>query len=70
MYKRQALCHEIDHLNGILFVDKILPGTLEYVAVSYTHLDVYKRQGQTSVEIHVLQGEREMAAYNKTLGRF
>ena len=26
--------------------------------------------GQTSVEIHVLQGEREMAAYNKTLGRF
>ncbi|MHB1394504.1 MAG: molecular chaperone DnaK [Clostridia bacterium] len=26
--------------------------------------------GQSSVEIHVLQGEREMAAYNKTLGRF
>ena len=26
--------------------------------------------GQTSVEIHVLQGEREMAAANKTLGRF
>ena len=26
--------------------------------------------GQTSVEIHVLQGEREMAAGNKTLGRF
>ncbi len=25
---------------------------------------------QTSVEIHVLQGEREMAQYNKTLGRF
>ncbi len=25
---------------------------------------------QPSVEIHVLQGEREMAAYNKTLGRF
>ncbi len=25
---------------------------------------------QSSVEIHVLQGEREMAAYNKTLGRF
>ena len=25
---------------------------------------------QTTVEIHVLQGEREMAAYNKTLGRF
>ena len=26
--------------------------------------------GQTSVEVHVLQGEREMAAYNKTLGNF
>ena len=26
--------------------------------------------GQTQVEVHVLQGEREMAAYNKTLGRF
>lgn len=26
--------------------------------------------GQTSVEIHVLQGEREMATHNKTLGRF
>ena len=26
--------------------------------------------GQTQVEVHVLQGEREMAQYNKTLGRF
>ena len=26
--------------------------------------------GQTSVEVHVLQGEREMAAHNKTLGNF
>ena len=26
--------------------------------------------GQTAVEVHVLQGEREMAAYNTTLGRF
>ena len=26
--------------------------------------------GQTSVEIHVLQGEREMAQYNKSLGKF
>ena len=25
---------------------------------------------QPAVEVHVLQGEREMAAYNKTLGRF
>ena len=27
----QAICHEIDHLNGELFIEKILPGTLEYV---------------------------------------
>jgi len=26
--------------------------------------------GQTDVEVHVLQGEREMASHNKTLGRF
>ena len=26
--------------------------------------------GQTSVEVHVLQGEREMAQYNRSLGRF
>jgi molecular chaperone DnaK len=26
--------------------------------------------GQTSVEVHVLQGERDIAAYNKTLGKF
>lgn len=28
------------------------------------------QDNQTSVEIHALQGEREMATYNKTLGRF
>jgi len=27
----QALAHEIDHLNGKVFVDKIIPGTLEIV---------------------------------------
>lgn len=27
----QALAHEIDHLNGVLFVDNMLPGTLEYI---------------------------------------
>ena len=27
----QALAHEIDHLNGVLFVDNMIPGTLEYV---------------------------------------
>ena len=27
----QALAHEIDHLDGVLFTDKMEPGTLEYV---------------------------------------
>lgn len=27
----QAICHEVDHLNGEVFMDKILPGTLEYI---------------------------------------
>lgn len=27
----QAICHECDHLDGEVFVDKILPGTLEYI---------------------------------------
>lgn len=28
----QALSHEVDHLDGIVFIDKMLPGTLEYVS--------------------------------------
>ena len=27
----QAIAHEVDHLNGEVFVDKMVPGTLEYV---------------------------------------
>ena len=27
----QAIAHECDHLDGIVFVDKMIPGTLEYV---------------------------------------
>ena len=27
----QAICHETDHLDGILFVDNMLPGTLETI---------------------------------------
>lgn len=27
----QAICHEVDHLNGKLFIDKIIPGTLELI---------------------------------------
>lgn len=27
----QAICHELDHLNGEVFIDKIVTGTLEHV---------------------------------------
>ena len=27
----QAISHEVDHLNGEVFIDKIIPGTLEYI---------------------------------------
>lgn len=27
----QAICHEYDHLEGEVFVDKMIPGTLEYI---------------------------------------
>ena len=27
----QAICHELDHLEGVLFIDHMIPGTLEYV---------------------------------------
>lgn len=27
----QAIVHEVDHLEGVLFVDKIIPGTMEIV---------------------------------------
>ena len=27
----QAICHELDHLDGVLFIDHMIPETLEYV---------------------------------------
>lgn len=27
----QAICHEVDHLQGEVFIDKIIPGTLEII---------------------------------------
>jgi len=40
------------------------------IPTSKTQVFSTAADGQTSVEIHVLQGERPMAADNKTLGRF
>ena len=31
----QAVAHEIDHLDGIVFIDRMIPGTLEYVDNSH-----------------------------------
>ncbi len=52
-------------------------GVFTRLIVRNTTIPVRKSQifstaadNQPSVEVHVLQGEREMAAYNKTLGRF
>ena len=40
------------------------------IPTSKTQIFSTAADNQPSVEIHVLQGEREMAADNKTLGRF
>ena len=35
----EALAHEVDHLEGIVFTDKMIPGTLEYVSPEDTDKD-------------------------------
>ena len=40
------------------------------IPVKKSQIFTTAQDNQTSVEVHVLQGEREMAADNKTLGRF
>jgi len=56
---------------------EVMGGVFNRIIDRNTTIPVKKSQvystaadGQTSVEIHVLQGEREMAAGNTTLGRF
>ena len=40
------------------------------IPVAKTRVFTTAADGQTTVEVHVLQGERELAAHNKSLGRF
>ena len=54
-----------------------LGGVVDRLIERNTTIPTHKRKiyttaedGQTSVDIHVLQGERELANYNKTIGRF
>jgi len=41
-----------------------------HIPCSKTRIFTTAADGQTVVEVHVLQGERELAAHNKSLGRF
>src|SRR5215213_787268 len=47
-----------------------MPAVVEAVKAMFNGKEPHKGDNQGQVEIHVLQGEREFAADNKTLGRF
>jgi len=57
----------IETLGGVNTV--LIPKNTIY-PVNKTQIFSTAAEGQTSVEVHVLQGERPMASDNKTLGRF
>ncbi|TCS83744.1 molecular chaperone DnaK [Tepidibacillus fermentans] len=57
----------IETLGGVF--TKLIPRNTT-IPTSKSQIFSTAADNQTSVDIHVLQGEREMAAYNKTLGRF
>jgi molecular chaperone DnaK len=57
----------IETLGGI--VDKLIERNTT-IPTRKTKVYTTAEDGQTSVDVHVLQGEREMAVYNKTIGRF
>ena len=61
----------------MLFRSETMGGVFTRLIERNTTIPTHKSQifstaadSQTCVDVHVLQGEREMAAYNKTLGRF
>ena len=75
----------VGDVKGLLLLDvtplslgiETMGGVFSKIIDSNTTLPIKKSQifttagsFQTSVEIHVLQGEREMASHNKTLGKF
>ncbi|MEN3015153.1 MAG: molecular chaperone DnaK [bacterium] len=48
---------------------KVIPRNTQ-IPVKKTKIFTTVQDGQSSVEVHVLQGERELAKYNKSLARF
>jgi molecular chaperone DnaK len=57
----------VETLGGV-FTKMIERGTT--IPTKRTEIFTTAEDNQTTVEIHVLQGEREIAAYNRSLGRF
>jgi len=57
----------IETLGGVF--TKMIPRNTT-IPTRKTEIFTTAADNQTSVEIHILQGEREMAAYNRSLGRF
>ena len=61
------LCLGIETMGGVM--TKLIERNTT-IPTKRTEIFTTAEDSQPSVEIHVLQGEREMASYNKTLGRF
>ncbi|MDM9383246.1 molecular chaperone DnaK [Chlorogloeopsis sp. ULAP01] len=57
----------VETLGGVM--TKIIPRNTT-IPVKKSEIFSTAADGQTNVEVHVLQGEREMASYNKSLGNF
>jgi molecular chaperone DnaK len=73
MLKRQLLLDATPHSLGVETSD----GVVEKIIPRNTTIPTKKSEifstlldGQTSVEIHILEGEKELASDNQTLGRF
>jgi molecular chaperone DnaK len=62
-----VLSGEVKDLGGV-FTKMIMRNTT--IPTKKTEIFSTASDSQPSVEIHVLQGERDMAAYNRTLGKF
>ena len=63
----------VGDVKGLLLLDVTMTKLIERnttIPAKKSQIFTTAADNQTSVEVHVLQGEREMAQYNKTLGRF